>query len=157
MASSAVFGILLVWVSAPMVRRGTERIDRAFFRSAYDARHILEDLVAKARTVQTRETLVHLLADHIRQALQPATLVVYLSGPANHLVLIGGPASPELQPLPRDLPLLMELARQGQPWEVGVEAGTRSASRDLSSHGSEWRQRSLVGAGGGCREQAGGD
>jgi len=45
MASSAVFGILLVWVSAPMVRRGTERIDRAFFRSAYDARHILEDLV----------------------------------------------------------------------------------------------------------------
>jgi sigma-B regulation protein RsbU (phosphoserine phosphatase) len=118
MASSAVFGILLVWVSAPMVRRGTERIDRAFFRSAYDARHILEDLVAKTRTVQTRETLVHLLADHIRQALQPATLVVYLAGPADHLVPVGGPASPELQPLPRDLPLLMHLARQGQPWEV---------------------------------------
>ena len=118
MASSAVFGILLVWVSAPMVRRGTERIDRAFFRSAYDARQILEDLVAKTRTVQTRETLVNLLAGHIRDALQPATLGVYLASPANRLVPVGGPASPELQPLPRDLPVLMELASQGQPWEV---------------------------------------
>jgi hypothetical protein len=36
MALSAVFGIVLVWASAPIVKRGTERIDRAFFRSAYD-------------------------------------------------------------------------------------------------------------------------
>ena len=34
MTVSAVFGIVLVWVSAPVVKRGTERIDRAFFRSA---------------------------------------------------------------------------------------------------------------------------
>src|SRR2546425_8043905 len=43
MALSAVFGVVLVWASAPMVKRGTERIDRAFFRSAYDARVILQD------------------------------------------------------------------------------------------------------------------
>ena len=35
MALSAAFGIVLVWASAPMVKRGTERIDRLFFRSAY--------------------------------------------------------------------------------------------------------------------------
>src|SRR5262249_41239171 len=49
MALSAVFGIVLVWASAPMVKRGTERIDRAFFRSAYDARVILQDLAEKTR------------------------------------------------------------------------------------------------------------
>ena len=47
MALSAVFGIVLVWISTPMVKRGTERIDRAFFRSAYDARVILQDLVER--------------------------------------------------------------------------------------------------------------
>ena len=44
------FGMLLAWVGAQAERRVTERIDRAFFRSAYDARQILEDLAAKART-----------------------------------------------------------------------------------------------------------
>jgi len=32
-ALSAVFGVVLVWTSAPLVKRGTVRIDRAFFRS----------------------------------------------------------------------------------------------------------------------------
>lgn len=137
MAVSAVFGILLVWLSSPMVRHGTERIDRAFFRSAYDARHILEDLVVKTRTVQTRERLIHLLADHIRQALQPAALVVYLAGPANRLVPVGGLASPELPPLPRDLPLLAELARRGQPWEVSSGSDDARALSLLAPLGPE--------------------
>jgi len=47
MAVSAVFGIVLVWASAPLVKRGTERIDRPFFRSAYDARLILRDFGGK--------------------------------------------------------------------------------------------------------------
>src|SRR5260370_11312726 len=47
MALSAVFGIVLVWTSAPLVRRGTVRIDRAVFRSAYGSRIILNDLAEK--------------------------------------------------------------------------------------------------------------
>jgi sigma-B regulation protein RsbU (phosphoserine phosphatase) len=43
MALSAVFGVVLVWTSAPLVKKGTVRIDRAFFRSAYDAHVILQD------------------------------------------------------------------------------------------------------------------
>ena len=128
MAVSAVFGIFLVWVASPMVRRGTERIDRAFFRSAYDARQILEDLVVRTRAAGDRTTLAHLLADHIRQALQPAALVVYLAGPANQLVPVGGLASRELQPLPSDLPLLAELAHREQPWEVSGSDDTRALS-----------------------------
>ena len=41
------FGMLLAWLGAQAERRITERIDRAFFRSAYDARQILEDLARK--------------------------------------------------------------------------------------------------------------
>ncbi|HUK88671.1 MAG TPA: SpoIIE family protein phosphatase [Terriglobales bacterium] len=122
MTASAVFGIVLVWVSSPLVKRGTQRIDRAFFRSAYDARQILEDLVAKTRSAQDRETLARLLADHIRQALHPVSLVIYLAGPADGLVAVEGQVPPELQRLPLDLPLLAELARRGQPWGVLAES-----------------------------------
>jgi len=68
MALSAVFGILLVWVSAPLVKRGTNRIDRAFFRSAYDARIILQDLAEKTRTVTGRSELAALLEHHLNKA-----------------------------------------------------------------------------------------
>lgn len=55
-----VFGVGLVWFSAPAVNRATERIDRAFFRSAYDTRQILESLVGETRTVTSREELAAL-------------------------------------------------------------------------------------------------
>ena len=76
MALSAVFGVVLVWASAPMVKRGTERIDRAFFRSAYDARVILQDLAEKTRTVTDRRELATLLENHIKGALHPKSLLV---------------------------------------------------------------------------------
>jgi membrane protein implicated in regulation of membrane protease activity len=59
-ALSAAFGIVLVWASAPMVKRGTDRIDQFFFRSSYDARVILQDLLEKTRTVANRRELVRL-------------------------------------------------------------------------------------------------
>jgi len=128
MTLSAVFGIVLVWTSAPMVKRGTERIDRAFFRSAYDARQILEDLVARTRTAQDRETLVRLLAHHIREALHPVSLVVYLADPGGRLVAVEGQAPPDLQHLPRDLPLLAELTSRGRPWVPAESDGARGIS-----------------------------
>src|SRR6202007_996104 len=71
MALSAVFGGALVWVSGPVVKRGTNRIDRAFFRSSYDARMILQDLAEKARTVSSRGELALLLQHHLEKALRP--------------------------------------------------------------------------------------
>ena len=61
MALSAVFGIVLAGTAAPLVRRGTLRIDRAFFRSAYDARMIFQGLAEKIRTVTNRHELAKLL------------------------------------------------------------------------------------------------
>ncbi len=143
MAVSAVFGVALVWVAAPLVKRGTERIDRAFFRSAYDARMILQDLAEKTRTVTDRRELASLLELHIEGALHPKCLACYLEAGDGRLVAECGrvrreldtiPAAPprpkfplrfgavfvpqELDAIPATLPLLSELAQRGRAWDV---------------------------------------
>src|ERR1700687_319027 len=74
MTLSAVFGVALVWVSGPIVKRGTDRIDRAFFRSSYDARMILQDLAEKIRAVSDRRELAALLERQLPQAFHPESL-----------------------------------------------------------------------------------
>ena len=123
MVLSAVFGIVLVWGSAPVVRRGTQRIDRAFFRSAYDARQILEDLVAKSRTATSRSELAGLLEQHLQRALHPAFLVLYLEGKSGRLEVERGPAPAGVEILSADLPFLAALAAGGQPYEVSLRNG----------------------------------
>jgi phosphoserine phosphatase RsbU/P len=138
LAVSAVFGIVLVWVSAPMVKRGTEQIDRAFFRSAYDARLILQDLAAKTRAVADRHELAKLLEIQIEGALHPKSLACYLEGRDGNLVAERGsvprPQFPfrfgavfiprDLDTIPATLPLLTEIAQHGKAWDVphGPEA-----------------------------------
>jgi len=122
MAASAVFGILLVWASAPLIRRGTEQIDRAFFRSAYDARMILQDLAEKARTVSDRHQLAALFEHHIQQALHPKFLAGFLEAEDGRLAAEFGPVPPRLTSLDPAMPLLVELQRRGGPWlDVWVE------------------------------------
>jgi len=137
MAASAVFGITLVWVSAPMVQRGTERIDRAFFRSAYDTRVILQDLVEKTRTVTDRHELAKLLEIKIDGALHPKSFACYLGTVGSNLVVecqpvpgnfeAHGAALPRphfpfrfgaADTIPANLPLLKEIAERGKAWDV---------------------------------------
>jgi len=140
MAVSAVFGIVLVWASAPMVKRGTERIDRAFFRSAYDARLILRDLAEKTRAVADRHDLAKLLEIQIEGALHPKSLACYLDAGEGNLVAecgqvprpqfpfrIGAVFIPRtLDTIPASLPLLAEIAQRGKAWDVpqGPEAAS---------------------------------
>jgi phosphoserine phosphatase RsbU/P len=118
MGLSAVFGIVMVWASAPLVRRGTQRIDRAFFRSAYDARVILQDLAERARTVTDRHELAILLEKHISGALHPKALACYLEADEGILVAECGQVPTELRTLNATLPLMAELERRGKAWEV---------------------------------------
>ncbi|HEX2711919.1 MAG TPA: SpoIIE family protein phosphatase [Candidatus Acidoferrales bacterium] len=143
MAASAVSGIVMVWAAAPLVRRGTERIDRAFFRSAYDARVILQDLVEKTRTVTDRHELAKLLEIQIEGALHPKSFACYLEAGDGNLAAEWGPVPGESgtnpsalrRPkfpvrfgavfLPRQLdtisatqPLLAEIAQRGKAWDV---------------------------------------
>jgi sigma-B regulation protein RsbU (phosphoserine phosphatase) len=138
-----VFGVGLVWISAPLVKRGTARIDRAFFRSAYDARVILQDLAEKTRTVSDRRELAILLEKHIEGALHPKSLACYLDAGDGNLVAECGPAARESDTIPAapsrpkfpfrfgaifvpresdtipaTLPMLREIAQRGKAWDV---------------------------------------
>lgn len=134
MVLSAVFGIVLVWGSAPVVRRGTERIDRAFFRSAYDARQILEDLAAKSRTATSRSELAGLLEQHLQQALHPAFLVLYLEGKNGRLEVEHGRAPVGMETLSAELPFLTTLAEHGQPYEVAPGDGDQEQNPVIELH-----------------------
>jgi len=77
-ALGAVFGTALLWSGTQVHKRVSGRIDRAFFRSAYDARTILEDLAEKTRTATDRTELARLLERHLAEALHPSFVTVHL-------------------------------------------------------------------------------
>jgi len=77
-ALGAIFGTALLWGGTQVHRRVSGKIDRAFFRGAYDARMILEDLAEKTRTATDRAQLARLLEVHLNQALKPRFLRVEL-------------------------------------------------------------------------------
>ncbi len=118
MMFSAVFGIALVWASAPLVRRGTQRIDRAFFRSAYDARVILQDLAERARTVSSRHELAALLQQHLEKALHPKNFVCYFAEGGSTLVAECGNPPPGAETLSTGLVSLAMLALRGKSWDT---------------------------------------
>jgi len=124
MTLSAVFGVVLVWTSAPLVKRGTMRIDRAFFRSAYDSRTILHDLAEKTRTVGDRSQLAMLIEHHVNEALHPKTLACYLESGNGRLVAISGTFPATLATLSASAPLFLELARRGKAWEAPFDSAT---------------------------------
>ena len=151
MGLSAAFGVALVWVSGPVVKRGTDRIDRAFFRSSYDARIILLDLAEKTRTVTERQELVLLLESHIKNALHPKSLACYLEAAEGNLAIeteihsaqlskgsLPHPLFPfrfgaqfllrDAETIPVTTPLLEELARNGKAWDVPPSVSDQGAS-----------------------------
>jgi sigma-B regulation protein RsbU (phosphoserine phosphatase) len=123
------FGIVLAWTGAQTQRRVTRRIDRAFFRSAYDARQILEDVATRTREASSRDELAALLEPHLRQALHPRSLSIYLEVAEGRLAAVRGDAPPEARSVSADVPALVELARRGEPVDVAAEA---SSDVDLS-------------------------
>jgi sigma-B regulation protein RsbU (phosphoserine phosphatase) len=118
MAVGVGFGIFLASVASPAVRHSTQRIDRAFFRGAYDARRILQDLAEKMRTTTSRHELASLLEGHLNQALHPTTLAGYMENQYGQIVAECGSVPPSLERLPSNLPILAELAERGHAWEV---------------------------------------
>jgi serine phosphatase RsbU (regulator of sigma subunit) len=88
-------GIALAWVSAPAVRRTAERIDRAFFRGAYDARVILQRLAQSVRAIESREQLPRLIEKEFELALHPGSIAVYLRDSQANLQ-----PAPQMPPLP---------------------------------------------------------
>jgi sigma-B regulation protein RsbU (phosphoserine phosphatase) len=119
------FGILLAWISAPALRRGTQQIDRAFFRGAYDARMILQDLAEKARTVTARRELASLLALHLEDALRPARVLVYLDAGSGTMEIEAGQTPVELPGIDAKDPRLATLVHEGRVRELWSETHER--------------------------------
>jgi sigma-B regulation protein RsbU (phosphoserine phosphatase) len=120
---------VVLWSGSQVHRRVSGRIDRAFFRSAYDARRILEELAEETRTATGRQELAQLLERKVGEALQPSALLVYLrQGDAELARAAGAPGrGPEV--VPRKLPLLEEVARRGKPWECPTDGAECEAAR----------------------------
>ena len=118
MALSAAFGVALVWVSGPFVKRGTESIDRAFFRGAYDARMILQDLAEKSRSVADRRQLAALLEQHLTEAFHPQQLAIYFTTASDVLSVVSGKVPDELSSISLEAPFLNQVRSYGRTWDA---------------------------------------
>jgi sigma-B regulation protein RsbU (phosphoserine phosphatase) len=121
LTGGVIFGSVLALGGLRVHRTTSRRIDRAFFRNAYDARMILQDLVEKTRTATNRNELAALLEHHLTRALQPASFAVYLETSDGQLSADPARVPTELQTISVTQPLTAELARRGRPWEVSEE------------------------------------
>jgi sigma-B regulation protein RsbU (phosphoserine phosphatase) len=118
MAIGVAFGIVLSVGSAPLLRRTTSRIDFAFFRSAYDARAILQSLAEAIRTTTSREALAALLDRQVFEALHPATIAVYLESPDGMLRAQALRQTTDPGPLSPTLAWVQGMAQRRRPLEV---------------------------------------
>jgi sigma-B regulation protein RsbU (phosphoserine phosphatase) len=116
-------GGLLTWGGSEAAKRGTRRIDRAFFRSAYDARVILEELGERVRAAKDRQSLSEMLEQQITSALHPQAMVTYLETKPGRLAPQTASSPPGLELISTQVPVLVELARRGKPWEMREEFG----------------------------------
>ena len=129
----ATFGVLVVMGATQVHRRVRTRLDRAFFRSSYDAQQILENLAAKTLNVTSREGLASLLQQNIWDALHPRSMFVYLEDSNGQLVCVrrksaagGDDAAPSQRAE------IAELAERSEPLELMPEEmyGTQLAPLD---------------------------
>ena len=121
-ALGTMFGTLLLWSGTQVHKDVGKRIDRAFFRNAYDARIILEDLLEKTRTVSDRNEMAALLEHQLTQALRPSSLVVYLESTDDQLLAVAGEVPPNARTISNTQSAFAKLARRGKPWEVSGES-----------------------------------
>jgi sigma-B regulation protein RsbU (phosphoserine phosphatase) len=113
----AMFGIGLVFAGAWVQQRVSRRVDKAFFRSSYDARQMLESLLAQVREVHTHDQLSTLLSEKIEQALHPSFLMIHFSE-AGQLRLRHAEHCEVPSRFPEESPLLDSLFASGEPLEV---------------------------------------
>lgn len=128
----AMFGVLVISGATQAHRRVRKRLDRAFFRSSYDAREILQDLAANALNTNSREGLALLLQQNIQKALHPLSMFVYLRASNGELLAYAGNPPLEAMTLFSTGAGIAELADRDGPLELSGEGvrGTQLAPLD---------------------------
>jgi len=117
----ATFGVLVISAATQVHRRVRTRLDRAFFRSSYDAQQILEDLAARTLTVTNREDLADLLQQKISDALHPSSMFVYLMSGSGQFSAYSGNAPADAMTLSPKAEVMAVLAERTQPLELSPE------------------------------------
>ena len=118
-----VFGVVGTVAGMQLQQRVGKRIDRAFFRNAYDARMILEELGEQVRAGKDRRSLASMLEQQITSALHPQSMAIYLETAPGRFAAQIAPGLEGLEVTSSDAPVLEELARRGEPCEVPGEFG----------------------------------
>lgn len=117
----------VVWISAPLVKRGTALIDRAFFRSAYDARVILQDLAEKTRTVSDRRELAMLLENTSKvRCIRNRLFVTW---------------KPEMETSPRNSDQCPGSSTQFRPHYLGQDSLSASVRSSFPESWTQFQQR----------------
>jgi sigma-B regulation protein RsbU (phosphoserine phosphatase) len=114
----AAFGSALIFTGSRLHRRLRGRIDRAFFRSAYDARQVLQDLAQRARLAVSREELAALIDDKVCTALLPRSLSIFLERRPGTLERFTGLMGAQ-ESLDAAHPVLALAAERARPMDVG--------------------------------------
>jgi len=126
-AVGTIFGLVLFRAGGAVASRVARRIDRAFFRSAYDAQQILEELAQRATVVSGRDELAALMDRHLREALHPRRLAVYLRDGSGVLRAFSGQAGDAPPLLEEHSRLVRRIEQAGKPVDVSAEAGAGMA------------------------------
>lgn len=114
----ATLGVLLITGATQVHRQVRTRLDRAFFRSAYDSQQVLENLAATAMSVTDRQSLALLLHQHIHEALHPMPLVIYLLSSQDQLRAYAGHPPEQDLTLSANDPVLRQVVAAGGPLEL---------------------------------------
>jgi sigma-B regulation protein RsbU (phosphoserine phosphatase) len=117
----ATFGMVLVLGAIQVHRQVRTRLDRAFFRSAYDAQQVLENLAANTLSVSDRPALAELLHHQISEALHPLPLVIYLRSAEGGFQAYAGAPGEQASKLLADEQVLLQLAGRNGAFEVNPE------------------------------------
>ncbi len=115
------FGTLLLWTGTRVHTRVSGRIDRAFFRDAYDARVVLQDLTEKTRTATSVSELAVSLQGHLEKALHPRSLAFYVRQADGSFCAVTGAIPEGYQTISADSPVLTEIARRRKPFDLSSE------------------------------------
>lgn len=148
-AAGTVFGLVLFRTGGAVATRVTRRIDRAFFRSAYDARLILEELAQRAAMAMSRNELASLLEEEVRDALHPTRIAIYLVDVSRALRRFAGDPGNWPDTLEQAPALVERFQRDDRPIDASSGAQVPGVLAALDAECAVpilTRRRTLVGA-----------
>ena len=84
--AGSLFGGVLAVAGQRVWRAAGDRIDRAFFRGAFDARRLLEQLATESRVAMDRRALAGSIERTVQEAVRPISIHVFLREEPGQLV-----------------------------------------------------------------------